>query len=292
MDDERLRIIYRFLQDQPDLWHTFDCTYSDANIILIELFRVAHHLSAVEALRRQRWPLWARRVVRFPSRSQFNRRIKRAAIQAGIERVSAHFRAQLPRTNEKACDGKPLLVGGFSKDPDAKRGKAPGGWARGYKMHAIVDAGGAVEGWKITPLNAGEGPVARELVTEVDLGGSLLRGDGNYDSVALYEAVEQAGGRLLAPRRKPGTGLGSHRQHPHRLQSIEELEQAPEGRKAHDRHRIRVEQIFGRLTTVCFGLWGLPAHVRRLERVERWVRAKLALYHLHAATSNRRQRAA
>ena len=106
-------------------------------IVLIELFRALHQLSAAQAMRKKRWPLWLRRL-KLPSYSQFNRRVKTAGVQAVIAEFSQHFRGLLPTTAEKACDGKPLLVGGFSKDPDAHNGKAPGGWARGYKLHAVV----------------------------------------------------------------------------------------------------------------------------------------------------------
>jgi hypothetical protein len=287
MDGDLLRSIYHGLRDLG-MMHTQGCTYSDGLIIIVEMVRQSLHLSAREALTHPRLPLWIRRLG-LPGVSQFNRRIKTPGVQQGLSRFNQSVRAKLARGGEKICDGKPLIVGGFSKDPDARTGHAPGGWAKGYKLHVIADDGGAVETWRVTPLNTGEAGVAREMIDAIDLRGTLLRGDGNYDSVALYEKVCDAGGRLLAPRRKPGRGLGHHRQHPHRLEAIATLESDAAGLAGHKRRRNRVEQIFGRLTTLSFGLWALPPHVRRLDRVQRWANAKIALYHAYLALKQQSQ---
>jgi hypothetical protein len=280
MDDELLGALYRYLFAQDNWRSTAFHIYSDALIALIELFRVGRQLSQRQALNRRHWPLWTRRL-KFPSYSQFRRRATGAAVQQMLQELSTRFREQLPRSQEKVCDGKPLLVGGYSKDPDAHTGKAPGGWAKGYKLHAIIDAAGPVETWMVTALHVGEGGIARQMVGRTPLQQVLLRADANYDSVELYYVVAEAGGRLVAPRRKPGTGLGHWPQHEHRLQAIAELEGSPEAIKVFERHRIRVEQVFGHLHNTPFGIWGLPSHVRRLRRVERWIRAKLVLYHLY-----------
>ena len=235
------------------------------------------------------WPLWCRAALRrLPSRSQVNKRLKTPSLARWIETIDAELRDRLPRGNDKVGDGKPMVVGGFSHDPDARWGKTPGdGWAKGYKLHAIIDAAaGAIEAWQITPLDAGEATVLRrDLVPDCDLrGGVTLRADANYDSNPTYRAVAAAGGRLIAPRRKPGTGLGHCPHHPDRLRAINELERTPDARanlRAHKRARNRVEQTLGHLTNLPFGLWALPNHVRRLHRVRLWVSAKILLYHLH-----------
>lgn len=278
MDDELLRAVYQFLFRSGRPVRTPGFKFPDAVIVMIQLFGALRQLSAAAALDKGRWPLWLRRL-KFPSHSQFNRRVQTPSVQALLAELNTHFRDRLPRTADKAIDGKPLIVGGFSKDPDARRGKVPAGWARGYKLHLIVDAGGAVEAWDVTSLLGGEPTVGRDLVGHVPLQGATLRGDSNYDSNALYAAVADRGGRLIAPRKKPGRGLGDHGHHPHRLQAIAELETQRKRRAHHDLHRNRVEQTLGQLTCVSFGLWGLPPSVRRLHRVRRWVAAKIALYH-------------
>ena len=95
------------------------------------------------------------------------------------------------------------------------------------------------------------------------LNGVTLRADSNYDSNKLYRAVARRKGRLIASRKKPGTGLGHTKHHPDRLKAIGELERTDEALRAHRRHRIRVEQTLGHLTNLPFGLSPLPNCVRR-----------------------------
>src|SRR6476661_3192674 len=75
-------------------------------------------------------------------------------------------------------DGKPLLVGGCSKDPDAAFGRAAGHVGRGYKLHAVWSTRAVPEAWEVTPLNACEKAAARRLVARLGHGGYLLA-DGN-----------------------------------------------------------------------------------------------------------------
>ena len=281
MDDE-LHAVYRFLFPARTPVRTPGHTYPDAMIAWIELFRVGRHLSMRAAMQRRHWPLWMRHRPS-PSYSQFKRRVATDAVQQLIQRVGDHFAACCPRTGDKAVDGKPLTVGGFSKDPDATRGHVPGGWARGYRLHAVIDAAGPIESWQITALHAGEATVAREVLRRLDLREATVRADANFDSNALYQQVATQGGRMVTPRRKPHTGLGHGRHHPDRLRAIAELEQTPGGKAAHDRHRVRIEQVFGRLSLLATGLWSLPPSVRRLSRVTRYVRSKITLYHAHLA---------
>jgi len=126
------------------------------------MFRVLRQLSAADAMQRKIWPLWLRRL-KFPNYSQFNRRVKTLAAQAVIAALSDHFRDRMLRTAEKAVDGRPLLVGGSSKDPDVHRGKVPGTWTCGHKLHAVMDSNGAVEAWEVNSLEVGEPIVAAPL---------------------------------------------------------------------------------------------------------------------------------
>jgi hypothetical protein len=280
MDGELLQRLYHRLFSDPTLTRTLDCTFPDALILLIYFFAVLSNRSTRWAHNRKNWPLWCRQLT-FPSYSQLRRRLRRDSIRHHIHQLNADLRAALPGSSEKAADGKALLVGGFSKDPDARRGKIPNGWGRGYKLHVIIDAIGAIDAFEVTPLSDGEATVMRRLVCTADLHHSILRADANYDSNALYHAVEKTGGRLLAPRRKPGRGLGHLPQHPHRLLAIAELEADPQGLAEHERHRVRVEQGFAHLTNLPFGMWALPNSVRRLHRVRLWITAKIMLYHLY-----------
>lgn len=281
MDDQLLLHLYHRLFDAGKLQSPPDCHYSDSIIVLIYFLAALRQRSPHWACERKNWPLWMRRL-QCPSYSQFNRRLKTPSVQQLFRQLGQAFRDQLPRSSAKLCDGKPLTVGGFSKDPDTAEGKLPGdGWGRGYKLHLIVDACGAVDVFEVTALNAGEPTVMRRLVPLTDLRHTLLRGDSNYDSNPLYRAVAKAGGRLIAPRKKPGTGLGHHPHHPDRLRAVGELQGSNEALKAHRRHRIRVEQGLAHLTNLPYGLSPLPNFVRRKPRVTMWLTAKIALYHLH-----------
>jgi hypothetical protein len=299
MDGKLLRELYHRLFPSPSSAVGRRCVYSDALVALIQLYAALTNHSPRWAHDRGNWPLWARAALpAFPSYSQLMRRLASAAVARVVASASDGLRRQLPSGDEVAVDGKPLAVGGFTKDPDARRGRVPGGWAKGYKVHALVDAAcGAVDAVAVTPLDAGEATVARGLLDDAaaargGLAWTTVRADANYDANGLYARAADAGALFVAPRRKPGTGLGHHAQHPDRLRAIRVLEGDDAGGLAdHRRRRNAVEQRFAHLTNVPFGLWALPNHVRRLPRVRRWVAAKVLLYHLYLVVT-RRDRAA
>ena len=281
MDGELLRRLYHHLFDSANRAESRRYVYDQRIILFVYFIAVCADRSLRWAHQRRNWPLWARRLP-VPSYSQLMRRVKSPAFTDRVAELNREFRALLPAGTEKCVDGKPLVVGAYSKDPDARLGYlAPNVWGRGYKVHAVIDATGAVDSFEVTPLDAGEATVARRLVQTMELGGILLRGDANYDSNLLYAAVAGRGGRLLAPRGKPGSGLGHRRHHPDRLRALDELEKHPEANRTHRRHRARIEQIFGHLTNLPCGLASLPNSVRRLPRVTLWVTAKISLYHLY-----------
>ncbi len=281
MDGELLRHLYHELFHQGRLSRPRRCDFTDEVVVFVYFIAVVCNRSPLWASRKPNWPLWCRRLA-CPSYSQLIRRLKTTSVKQRIERLNASLRDQLPRTGNKAVDGKPLLVGGHTKDPDARWGKlSPFGWGAGYKLHAIVDSLGAIDAFALTPLHAGESTVARTMLPSLDLHGVVVRADANYDSNPLYAAVAERGGRLVAPRRKPGRGLGWRSHHRDRLRAIRELESTQDGRRTHRRHRNHIELAFAHLTNLPFGLSPLPNFVRRTPRVTQWVRGKIVLYHLH-----------
>lgn len=285
MDGELLRWLYHRLLHDPTLTCGRRRTFGDGLVAFIYFFAVLSGRSPRQASQRRNWPIWCCAILpkKLISYSQLNRRLKTLSLQQLISQLEHELRLGLPCSCEKAVDGKPLIVGGFSHDPDASWGKVPDGWAKGYKLHVVIDGGcGAIEAWELTPLNSAEAVVLRQkLLGRLDLSGCVLRGDANYDSNPTYHDVAELRGRHIAPRRKPGRGLGQHLQHPHRLQAIEELEQTAGGKANHKRRRNRVEQVLAHLCNLPFGLSALPGFVRRLSRVRLWVAAKITLYHLH-----------
>lgn len=290
MDGELFRRLYKAVGGVASRAAGRRCTFSDFEVLLAFVLAAVSHQPLSWACRRGNRPLWCRRV-NVPTPSTMSRRTRTKHFKLLLLKLDAALRAELPGSSLKYLDGKPLLVAGHSKDPDARRGRAPGGWGKGYRLHAVVDACGAVGAFTVTGLDAGEATVARGVLCGAcDLRGALVVADGNFDSNNLYGSVAAAGGRLLAPRRKPGTGLGhGRRQHPDRLRAVEELERTHGGAKDFRRLRLGVEQAFGLMTHL--GLGALPPWVRRLRRVRLWAMGKVIVYHAHLLQQDARRAA-
>jgi len=222
-----------------------------------------------------------------PSQSTVSRRSKSVEVlrlTAALERLlrpCAEFVLAL------TVDGKPLVVGSHSKDPDAAWGRARRGWVKGYKLHALFGPPTAPREWDVEPLNEAEPTVAARLVGRLKPGGGYLLGDANYDSNPLHEVTTAGGRQLIAPRKRPHTGLGHCRHAPGRIRSIELLEGPAEfGRTLHDQ-RDDIERRFGRLTNHAAGLAPLPNWVRRLDRVRLWVQLKQVIHDAYVFLKSR-----
>jgi hypothetical protein len=177
-----------------------------------------------------------------------------------------------------AIDGKPLVIGGCSKDKQAGYGRAAGTKARGYKVHAIVGAGG-IAAWRVAPMNTDERVMAERLLRSAGIQGYLV-GDANYDSNKLHAICDRLRELQLITRRRygPGKGTGHRKQAAGRLRSMARVENpfpAFAGGLLADRSAI--ERAFGNWVNWGGGLTGLPAWVRTHRRVRRWVQAKLVL---------------
>jgi hypothetical protein len=176
-------------------------------------------------------------------------------------------------------DGKPLVVGGYSKDPEAKLGYAVKGFAKGYKLHAIYGPEPLPVAWELTPMNTAEPEVAIGLIGRVGCAGYLI-GDKSYDHNALHQVATDHGCQLVAQRKRPNTGLGHGKQAPGRLRSMALL-QGAFGKALHA-CRDEIERSFGWLTNHGCGLAPLPAWVRRLDRAIMWVQAKMLGHFVYA----------
>ncbi len=150
-------------------------------------------------------------------------------------------------------------------------------------MHVVHDVQTlAVIAYETHPLNVAETTTAADLMSDPYTpipDGSLLLGDRLFDSNNLHKAAWQRGCQLIAPRKRPGTGLGNRRHHPNRRESMRFTEGTDQA-IWHDvlaRQREKIERFFGMLVASSGGLIGLPAWVRRLHRVRLWVAAKLAI---------------
>jgi hypothetical protein len=120
-------------------------------------------------------------------------------------------------------DGKPLTIGGCSKDRQAGYGKAAGTKAKGYKLHALAGSDGSLAQWRVAPMNQDERVLgARMLKAAPSVVGGYIVADANYDSNKLHALCDQRGNLQFAtPRRYgPGNGTGHRKQTAGRLRSI------------------------------------------------------------------------
>src|SRR5205085_4584825 len=117
-------------------------------------------------------------------------------------------------------DGRVLRVGSHSKDPEARRGRVPGGFGRGYKLHAWGTQDQRIPLWSVMPLHTDERKVAMEFAAR-PVKTSLLLGDGMYDSGPLYDRLAGHNIQLLTPMRAKNPGGGHQQQSPARLAAAE-----------------------------------------------------------------------
>lgn len=252
-------------------------TFFDMEIVMVYIWAVLHERPTSWACDASNWPegLWPRR--RLPSQPTMSRRLGTTEVQRLLHVMEQRLIKLQDRHGLVAIvDGKPLVVGAHSKDPDCKWGRVgPRSYAKGYKLHAVYGSAPLPLCWEITPLNVGESEVAASLLPALDRGGYIL-GDKQYDSNPLHEAALHAGYQLVAERKRPNTGLG-HRPHSTgRIRSMALLQN--EFGKALYRCRDAIERCFGWLTNHACGLSPLPNWVRRVYRVRCWVQVKLIIH--------------
>lgn len=283
MEYQLLKAILAILSaiGQPPKSTAFD--YSDADVVRVYYWSVISDRPVSWACRRENWPIHMRKHP-LPSSPTMSRRLRSPSVLALLDALERRITAPKQAGVFWMIDGKPLPIGGCSKDRQAGYGKAAGAKAKGYKLHAIVASDGSIANWRVAPMNKDERVMAGRLIRSAppELVG-YLSADANYDSNKLHEACDQRGDlQLVTPRRYgPGKGTGHRKQTAGRLRSIA-LTEGPSHEFA-DRllaDRSEIERRYGHLTNWGGGLSGLPAWVRTHRRVRRWVQAKLALTQL------------
>jgi hypothetical protein len=263
------------------------CPFDDVLILRVYLWAAWHDRPLCWACDRAHYnTLFRPRAL--PSVSQFTRRVKTETARAVLQRVHDDLAARGIATGLSCLDGKPLTVSPVSRDRDAARGHVSGGFAKGYKLHAWATEDGRLPPWAVTPLDADEKTVARLLCERLpDMpGDALVLADANDDAAPLHKRVGQSGARLVCPLRgQARTGAGGHhavtlRQMGAARRELVSLWAARPDLCRHVlHHRNDVERGFSTPTCHGGGLAALPAWVRTLARVTRWVGAKIILYH-------------
>lgn len=286
MEDELFRGVYQLvcaeakLQSRPR-----GCQFPDSLILLVFFWAVLHDRPICWACNIRHWTAeyqW----LELPSQATLSRRFRRPSLIRLLTAVYDHLR-EVPQqpgqslpTLVRAIDSKPLVVGGFSKDRDARRGYATGGKARGYRFFAVWGGSVVPDAFAFGPLNQADAPTAEKLVNCLDGGGYLLA-DSVHDVNPLHQRAMERGFRLLTPRKNPKAGLG-HRVHSTaRLSCIERMEGPNSFARQVYALRECIERSFGQWTSFGGGLQPLPSWVRHPRRVARWVVAKLIINGLH-----------
>jgi Transposase DDE domain len=252
--------------------------FSDENIVQVFYWSVIHDRPVSWACQRRNWPLHLRRRP-LPSNTTLSRRLRCPGVIALLDALERRVTAPAHPHWYWMIDGKPLAISGCSKDRQAGYGRAARCKAKGYKIHAMIAADGALANWRVAPMNKDERVMAERLLKATSLGG-YIAADANYDSNKLHQWCDAAGNRQFVSPRRYGAGrkVGHRAQSPGRLRSIALLEN-PEPRFGRQllQNRTAIERHFGNATNWGGGLTHLPPWARTHRRVRRWVQAKLAL---------------
>lgn len=250
-------------------------TYDDQTILLVALWAMVHDRPMNWACEAENWPeRW--RPPRLPSPSTLSRRFPRAYAEHGQAVQEALLSLAGPPRRDGVIDARPLCVGGASRDPDAKAGRAVGHFARGYRLFAVLDAAGLVRAWEVQAMNRAEPTVAKSLYRRVPAPMRRIVGDGVYDSMPLHTVASQQGLRHYSPIRQNKVGRRQQR----RRKQLLKLWSTDIGRK-YLKQRDAVERSFGHMNNIACGFKGLPSWVRRQPRVERWMWGKILIYHAY-----------
>ena len=287
MEDELWKLLYQLIRAEDNRRSgKKGVRFSDARILLVFFWAVVHDRPICWATCRKNWPP-DRRPASLPSPSTMSRRMRTLSVVMLLTHLWLRLGELCGPALVRMIDAKPLPVGGFSKDKDARWGQAVDCKAKGYKLFSIWSREAPVpEQWRLGPMNCSESSAAASMIPMLSSQGYLL-GDSLYDTNPLHALSAGRGLQLVAPRKKPGTQLGHQDHEPSRLRAIELLETRPAmaglGRDCRSfgpslyACRTGIERHFGQMGNFGGGLSPLPNWVRRPRRVTAWVAAKLIL---------------
>ena len=251
--------------------------HSTTRIVRVYLWAALHDRPVYWACERRNWVgVKPPRVL--PDQSTMSRRLTREDTQmmlvALLDRLEPATRGALVLR----LDGKSLPVARHSGDRQATLGRGVGGFAKGYKLHAIYAENNRPIAYRVAPLNVDERVVAKEMLGETSIGEGYLLADANYETNPLYDQAADIGRTLVTPRRfAKAKGLGQSRRHSvHRVAMIDRRVAPSNFIRELMANRRAVETRFANLTNFGGGLTHLPPWVRG-RRVGNYVTAKIAI---------------
>lgn len=274
MERELWSILYHAVRQVGREVHQKGVRYQPWLIAMVVLWASLHDRPRNWACERKNWSTTKLQPLQLPSASVISRRVDSVGMGLFWMALEQELRGRGYPALFSIVDGKPLFVGGCSKDPDARFGYGASVRGKGYKLHAIWGNRRLPESWDVTPMNRSESVVAQELVTQTE-GGGYLAADGNYDDTPTHEAAGRHGYQLLTNDRRPNAGKGHRPVGAFRRRSIE-LRNTSFG-QALLAQRSAIERMFGNATAFAGGLGPLPAWVRTQPRVRTWVWCKLLI---------------
>lgn len=252
-------------------------THSTPRILRVYLWAVLHDRPVSWACDRRSWAgVKPPRVL--PDQSTMSRRLTRDETRAMLDQLLDRLAPPVQHALVLRIDGKPLPVAKHSQDRRATIGRGSGGFARGYKLHAVYACKNRPIAYRVEPLNVDERVVAARMIDEQDLGEGYLLGDANYETNPLYDQAAAAGRLMVTPRRFANAkGLGQSRQHSrHRVAMIERMRGPSPFTRELLKQRRSIETRFANLCNFGGGLTHLPPWVRG-RRVEPYVTAKILI---------------
>ena len=214
-----------------------------------------------------------------PSQPTMSRRLRSVGALQLIERVQMMLAEALGESMVKAIDSKPLIVGNYSKDRDAKRGQAAGGKARGYKLHAITE-GKSFKLWTLSAMNSNDQTGAVTLLPRLS-GWGYLNADNGYDANPVHRQASAVNHQLVAPPRRSNAHVRDVKRNcRERIRSLDLCADPLRHCGQPDlfaasliNGRAQIERNFGH--AVMNGLFAPPPWVRTPHRVANWAAAKL-----------------
>lgn len=281
MEAKLYRRLYQLVHSTPHTPRRKREQFSDWWVLMIHLWAVLHDRSQSWACDPANWPKDLDRPL--ISQSRLSRRLRTVGVLQLLERVLTRASDVFGIPLVKQIDSKPLTVGAYSKDADARRGRlADGQFAKGYRLH-VISHGRAVRHFTLLPLNEHDSVAAPILLPRLEGGGYVL-GDNAYDTNVCHGLAAAANHQLVSPPRECNKDVRDAKYNlPQRLRALDILHSpltkcgvTPAFGQELYNCRQRIESAFGGLTSV--GLGALPPWVRGPRRLALWAAGKILIF--------------